>query len=112
MRNALGSIVFAGCLCFATPARADTIGITSGAVQAGNLLGQPWFVSDEDELHLEAPGVSITDSLVDLSAVLLLSNPPATVAPGALFDASGVLHVGTDFGARFNNVSGLLTAPF
>ena len=112
MRNTLGLIVFVACLCSATAARADTIRITSGAVQAGSLLGQTWFVSDEDELHLEGPGVSIADSLVDVSAFLQLSAPPTTVAPGALFDASGVLHVGTDFGARFNNVSGLLTAPF
>jgi len=61
---------------------------------------------------IEAPGVSIADSLVDLSALLQLSAPPATVAPGALFDASGVLQVGTDFSARFNNESGLLLAPF
>ena len=112
MRNRLGLIAFVAYLCSAAAARADTIRITSGAVQAGNQLGQPWVVSDEDELHLEAPGVSIADSLVDLSALLQLSIPPMTVAPGALFDASGVLQVGTDFGARFNNEIGLLIAPF
>jgi len=112
MRNTLGLMVFVACLCCPTAARADTIRITSGAVQAGNQLGQPWVVSDEDELHLEAPGVSIADSLVDLSALLQLSDPPTTAAPGAPFNASGVLYVRTEFGARFNNVSGLLTAPF
>ena len=112
MRITLGLVVFVACLCCVTPARADTIRITSGAIQTIGQLGQPWFISDEDELHLEAPGVSIADSLVDLSALLQLSTPPTTVAPGAVFDASGVLHVRTNFGARFNNEIGQLTAPF
>jgi len=114
MRNTLGLIVFVACLwcSWSTAARADTIRITSGAVEAGGVFGQPWSISDDDELHLEAPGVSIAGSLVDLSALLQFSAPPTTAAPGALFDASGVLHVGTAFGASFNNVSGALAPPF
>jgi hypothetical protein len=112
MRNTLGLIVFVACLCCATAAWADTIGITSGAFQTGGQLGQPWFLSDDDELHLEAPGVSIASSLVDVSALLQLSAPPTTVAPRALFDASAVLHMETDFTARFNGESGILPRPF
>jgi hypothetical protein len=112
MRNTLGLIVVA-CLCCGTAARADTIRITSGAVQVtGPLLSQPWLLSDDDELLLEAPGVSTPGSLVDVSAFLQLTFPPTIVATGALFDASGVLHVGSNRAATFNNVSGLIPAPF
>jgi len=111
MRNTLSLIVFVASLCCATAAQAETIHITSGAVQAGGLLADRWFISDEDELHLEGPGVSIFGSLVDLDALLRLSNPPTTVATGAQFDASAVLRVGSEFGARFDNVSGLLATP-
>ena len=41
MRITLGLVVFAACLCCVTPARADTIRITSGAIQTIGQLGQP-----------------------------------------------------------------------
>src|SRR4051812_17009255 len=97
MRNTPALIVFVACLCSVTAARADTIRITSGAVQVVSpLLSRPWVLSDDDEIQLEAPGVSTPGSLVDVSAFLQLSVPPTTVAPGALFDASGVLHVASN----------------
>jgi hypothetical protein len=113
MRNPLGLVILVLGLCCATAAEADTIRITSGVVQTSGPLGRPFLISDEDEIHLAAPGVSIAGTLVDVRAMLEFSVPPATVAPGALFDASRVLRVETaHFTARFNNVSGFIPAPF
>jgi len=116
VRTPGSSMIVVAFFCCASAARADVIRITSGAVATINVLGQssPWFLSDEDEMHLEAPGVFVGQggSLTDVSAFLQLTNPPTTVAQGAPFDASGVLHVENIFSASFNDEWVPVTAPF
>ena len=95
-------------LCCATAAAADPIRVTSGFVDAGGAIGQPW---DAEDLHVEGARFTINSSLEDQVAFVRLSTTP-TVTPGALVDLSGVLRVEDTIGAFLDQSFALLAAPF
>lgn len=95
-------------VCCARSARADTLWVTSGHVEAGfGALGQPWI---GEALVLQGAGLDIVDSLEDADAFVQLATTP-TVAPGALADFSGVLGIGSAIGARLHDEFGIVSAP-
>jgi hypothetical protein len=102
----MSCIVFS---CWASLAAADPVRVTAGYVDAGfDLIGHPW---NANALEITGPGFEIGTALEDEVAFLLLNTPP-TVAPGALVDLSGVLHVEDVVGAQLNDQFWLVAAPF
>jgi hypothetical protein len=96
-------------VCSATVARADPIRVTSGVVEAGfGPLGQPL---NGERLQLTAGGFTIGSSLEDVGASLQLAVVP-TIAPGALVDFSGALHVNDAIGGNQDGSFLLVAAPF
>ncbi len=101
-------LFIAFCWC-ASVAGADPIRVQSGFVSAGfDELGGSFNAED---LQLTAPGFHIGSSLEDEVAFVQLTTRP-TVAPGALVDLSGVLHVEDPVGAQLGDSFALVTAPF
>jgi hypothetical protein len=101
--------VFVAFSLYAIPVRADPIRVTSGLLDAGfGPLGGPWVA---ETLVLTGAGFSIGGALEDTRAFVQLAALP-TVAPGALLDLSGVLHVEDAINARLNNSFAIVAAPF
>ena len=106
----LPSVIFVvGLYCWATPAGADPIVVTSGHVFEGfGPSGEPGIA---DALRLEGGGLRIASSLEDEDAFTELVTPP-NWTPGTLVDLSGVLRVGDTIGGRLNDLDGVVAAPF
>jgi hypothetical protein len=96
--------------CCASPAGADPLRVRSGIVDAGfGFLTQPLIA---EELALIGTNFEIQSSLEDEDAAVQLV-APATLAPGALADFSGLLVVrGDQLGMKFGDSLGLLKTPF
>jgi hypothetical protein len=94
--------------CCARLAGADPIRLTSGVVEAGGSVDAPW---NAEVLQLTGAAFRIVNSLEDEDAFVEFATRP-TVAPGALVDFSGVLHVLDPIGAQVNNSFGVVAAPF
>jgi PEP-CTERM motif len=104
----LSLMFFVAFSCSATLAGADPIRVTSGVVEAGGFLDQPW---NADVLDLAGTSFHILSSLEDEEAFVQLASRP-TLAPGASINFSGVLRVADPVGAQVNNSFGVVSAPF
>jgi hypothetical protein len=107
--SAVWPVAFFVAFCWCpSVAGADPILVTSGIVDAGGPLSGPW---DGEDLELTARGFSVGSSLEDERAFVQPARVP-TIAPGALVDWSGVLHVLDPLGARVGDTFGIISAPF